>query len=137
MSDLTFTAPKSGPLGTNLNVANTTRDLTSGTIFELATMGGLVGGYFQSVILQHLGTNAACVIRFFLNNGGLVTTAANNQLIREQRIIATTASETVDISPILVPLDIYVPAGYRLYATRSAFTGGNAGINALAQFTEI
>jgi hypothetical protein len=138
MAAHTFMLPNIGLIdSTLLNVANTTRDLTSGTSFLLATMGGSVGGYFTEVSLQSAGTNAACIIRFFLNNGGATTTAANNLLIREQRLIATTASETIDIPAVPVLLNEYAPAGWRLYATRSAFTAGNAGWEARTQLTEI
>jgi len=137
MADPTFMLPDVGPVGINLNVANTSRDMSSGTVFLLATMGGAVGGFFNTVNLQSLGTNAACVIRFFLNNGSDPTVATNNTLIGEAQMLATTASETAALPTVTKVLSKYAPTGYRLYATRSAFTGGNAGIAALADFMEI
>lgn len=137
MADPTFMIPEKGSVGINLNVANTSRDMSTGTVFLLATMGGAVGGFFNSVLLQSLGTNAICVIRFFLNNGSDPTVATNNTLIGEMQLLATTASETISLPTFTKNLNCYAPTGYRLYATRSAFTGGNAGIQAIADFMEI
>lgn len=136
MAAHTFMLPKKGIFGINANVANTTRDGTSGTKFLLATMGGS-GGFFNSVNIQSLGTNAACVIRFFLNNGSDDTVATNNTMIAEAQMLATTAAETTGLFNFTKILDHYAAAGSRLYATRSAFTAGNAGFALLADYMEI
>lgn len=136
MAAHTFMLPKKGFFGINANAANTTRDGTSGTKYLLATMGG-GGGFFNTVNIQPLGTNAACVIRFFLNNGSDDTVATNNTLIAEAQMLPTTASETGSLLTFNKMLNHYAKAGDRLYATRSAFTAGNAGFALLADYMEI
>jgi hypothetical protein len=64
-----------------------------------------------------LGTNVATVIRVWINNGSVTTTAANNALYLERTLGATTVSETAELADIILPLNISLPAGYRIYAT--------------------
>lgn len=133
MAEHFFLEPKSGPFVLLPTTANTTRDLTAGSNVLLATMP-ITGGYFSGVSLMPLGTNVGCVIRFFLNNGSATTTATNNMLLDEIQINATTGGEAAQllaIPKVLPP--IWCEGNWRLYATRSAFSAGNAGFSAIAQ----
>jgi hypothetical protein len=56
-------------------------------------------------------------LRLFINNGGVNTTAANNSLIAELTLPATTVSEIAAQPDFVLSLNFAVPAGYRLYAT--------------------
>jgi hypothetical protein len=97
--------------------ANTTRDLTSGTLY-LAFTASSSGGYVQRMRFRPLGTNvSATVARIFINNGGSTNTASNNALWDEISLPATSASETSALSTYEVPLNFALPAGYRLYVT--------------------
>jgi hypothetical protein len=98
--------------------ANTTKDLTSGTIYGPIFTGKAVdGSRLDFIKVRSLGSNAATVIRIWLNNGSATGTAANNALYLERTLSATTVSETAELPDIILPLNISLAAGYRVYAT--------------------
>lgn len=94
--------------------ANTAKDGT-GTTSTLATAGAN-GAIFQSVRAQPIGTNTASVLRLFLNNGSSSAVAANNTLIAEASLPATTLTEVAGQAPVVIPLNLVVPAGYKILA---------------------
>lgn len=99
--------------------ANTTKDMTSGTIYLIYT-APTDGGIVDSIIAQPLGTNVATVLRLWLNNGSTTATAGNNSYVGQWTLPATTNSETAAIVSIILPLPRFlqdVPSTYRLYAT--------------------
>jgi len=98
--------------------ANTTKDLTSGTIYGPIFTGKAVdGSRLDFIKLRALGTNVATVIRIWINNGSATGTAANNTLYLERTIASTTVSETAEQPDIILPLGISISAGYKIYAT--------------------
>ena len=98
--------------------ANTTKDLSSGTIYGAIFTGKAVdGSRLDFIKVRALGTNIATVVRVWINNGSVTTTAANNALYLERTLSATTVSETAEQPDIILPLNISLPAGYRIYAT--------------------
>jgi hypothetical protein len=104
--------------GTPGLTANTTKDLSSGTIYGPIFTGKAVdGSRLDFIKLRSLGTNVASVIRIWINNGSVTTTAANNTLYLERSTLATTVSETAEQADFILPLNISLPAGYRIYAT--------------------
>lgn len=70
------------------------------------------------------GTTNATVVRFFLNNGGLNTTASNNIFLGEVAIPSISYSQTVQQPSFRFPLGFSAPAGYKLYAGLSTAVGG-------------
>lgn len=104
--------------GTPGLAANTTTDLTSGTIYgPIETAGAVEGSRLDFIKVRSLGTNVATVIRIWINNGAVTTTAANNTLYLERTLSATTVSQTAEQPDIILPLNISLAAGYRVYAT--------------------
>ena len=98
--------------------ANTTKDLTSGTIYgPNFTANATNGSRLDFIKVRALGTNVATVIRIWINNGSATGTAANNALYLERTLSATTVSETAEQPDIILPLNISLPATYRIYAT--------------------
>jgi hypothetical protein len=98
--------------------ANTTKDLTSGTIYgPIETAGAVEGSRLDFIKVRPLGTNVATVIRIWINNGAATTTAINNSLYLERTLSATTVSENSEQPDIILPLNISLAAGYRVYAT--------------------
>jgi hypothetical protein len=98
--------------------ANTTKDLTSGTIYgPLFTGKAVDGSRLDFIKVRALGTNVQTVMRIFINNGSATATAANNTLYFERTLSATTVSETAEQPDIIVPMSISIPAGYKIYAT--------------------
>jgi hypothetical protein len=104
--------------GTPGLTANTTKDLSSGTNYGPIFTGKAVdGSRLDFIKAKPLGTNVATVIRIFINNGSATATAANNALYLERTLSSTTVSETAELPDIILPLNISLPAGYKIYAT--------------------
>lgn len=98
--------------------ANTTTDLTSGTIYgPIETAGAVEGSRLDFIKVRALGTNVATVIRIWINNGSVTTTAANNTLYMERTLSSTTVSQTSELADVIIPMNISLAAGYRVYAT--------------------
>lgn len=104
--------------GTPGRDANTTTDLTAGTIYgPIFTADATDGSRLDFIKVRSLGTNVATVIRIWINNGAATTTATNNTLYLERTLSSTTVSQTAELPDIILPLSISLPAGYRVYAT--------------------
>jgi hypothetical protein len=102
-----------------LNAANTAKDGTGtvATIFTGNAVGNNAGNFVQKLIARPLGTNVATVLRVFINNGSVNTTAANNSLIAEMTLPATTLSEVAAQPDFVLLLNFAIPPGYKLNAT--------------------
>ena len=96
--------------------ANTTKDLTTGTIFTAFTASA-TGGYVQRIRFKPLGTNVATVARVFINNGLTNATAANNTYWDDISLPSTTVSETSAQPTFELPLNMALPANYRIFVT--------------------
>lgn len=83
---------------------------TVGTCFTAGASGSFVG----FIKLKPLGTNVASVGRFWINNGSTNATAANNFLIAESALPATTASATATLAELSVQINFAIPAGYKI-----------------------
>jgi hypothetical protein len=99
-----------------ITAANTTTDLTSGTIYAIFT-GGTNGSYIQRIRFRHLGTNIATVARVWINNGSTTGTAANNTLWDEITLAANTLSQTAAAINYELPFGFALPTGYVIYVT--------------------
>jgi hypothetical protein len=98
-----------------LTAANTAKDGT-GTVATVFT-AGVDGAFVQKLVARALGTNVATVLRVFVNNGGVNTTAANNALVAELALPASALSETTSQVPFELPLNFALPAGYKIICT--------------------
>jgi hypothetical protein len=115
---ITWVSGTGATAGTPGLAVNTTTDLTSGTIYgPIETAGAVEGSRLDFIKVRSLGTNVATVIRIWINNGSATGTAANNTLYLERTLSATTVSQTAEQPDIILPLNISLPAGYRVYAT--------------------
>lgn len=121
--------PRASWSTSNVTAANTAKDGASGTIYEVFT-AGVDGAYVTKLIVRPRGTNVATVMRVFINNGSATTSAANNTLVAELSLIATTGSETAAIIGTDLPLNLPLPAGYKLFVTIG--TGVSAGFSVAA-----
>ena len=113
-----------------ITAANTAKDGT-GTVDTVFTADATHGSYVQKVVVRPRGTNAASVLRLFLNNGGSNATAANNVLIAEIGLTATANSEVAALSGNELPLNIPLPPGYRLLATLGTTVAGGYGVTVM------
>jgi hypothetical protein len=113
---------------TNMTAVNTTTDLTSGTIYLAFTADATNGGYVQRIRFKPnnaSGTNnIATVARVWLNNGSTTATAANNVLIDEISLPATTGSATAALPVYELPLNFAMPPGYTIYVTLGTGVAG-------------
>lgn len=102
-----------------VTAANVVTDMTSGTTYLAFTADATNGGFLQK--LKFRATNAAnttaSVARIWINNGSTTGTAANNVLYDEITLPATTASTSVATAGFEVPVNIPLPAGYKIYIT--------------------
>lgn len=103
--------------------ANTSKDGT-GTVVTIFTADVSNGGRVDRVRFRALGTNVATVARVFINNGLTNSTAANNSLLAEATLAATTLSEVVALASVElssntsdVAFPIILPPGYKLNVT--------------------
>ena len=96
-----------------MTAANTNMDGT-GTTFTVAT-GGVDGTLIRKLRFKHLGTNVQTVARVFINNGSSSAVAANNVLVDEVYLSATTASNNTPNPPMDHNIGTFVlPAGYKI-----------------------
>lgn len=114
---------------TSATTANTTADLTSGTIYQVFSADTTNGGYVQRMRFRPLGTNVATVARIWLNNGSTTATIANNVLWDEVSLASTTVSQTSALSVSEIPLNFALPPSYKLYVTFG--TGISAGYDVI------
>lgn len=109
--------------------ANTTTDLTSGTIYLIWTAGAN-GGYLEQIKFKALGTNVASLVRIWVNNGATTNTAANNTLVWDYTLPATTSSLTAMQPDLVMVPRTPINGTYRVYATLP--TGVAAGYDITA-----
>ncbi len=97
--------------------ASKNHDGTSSGAVLLFTAGAN-GSRIDSVKAMPLGTNAATVLRLFINNGQDPTVATNNSLFKEISSASNTISETAAVTELklITPDDLLcLPPNYRLY----------------------
>ena len=95
-----------------LTTANTAKDGT-GAVSTILTAGAS-GMYVDKIKAIPLGTNVASVLRVFLNNGADQTSAANNTLLFEKSLPATTLTEVAAQTEQVISIGFAIPAGYKL-----------------------
>jgi hypothetical protein len=101
-----------------MTVANTTKDLTTGTSYLAFNADITNGGYVQRIRFRTLGTNlAATVARIWINNGSTTGTGTNNTLWDEITLPITTNSEVAAQANYELPLNFALPPGYNIYVT--------------------
>jgi hypothetical protein len=116
---------------------------TAGTAMALVLTAGANGSRVDSLTCMFTSTNgatvsgttAATVVRFWLNNASVNTTATNNQLLGEVRMPATTLTALATGINNVYTLDVNrsIPAGYLIYAGTTVAVGGtNAAITTTA-----
>ena len=93
------------------------------TIATLLTIGS-TGGRVDTVYLRPTGTNASCVVRFWVDTVG--SGGANNRLIQEVPLAATASVSTTSIPGNVWSARMVLPAGAVLRATcaNTAVTNG-------------
>lgn len=80
----------------------------------LYTADATNGSYIKKVRFKALGTNAATVARIYVNSGSTAS-STNYSLFGELSLQATTTSLTAAQPDIDYPMELPLPAAYRLY----------------------
>ena len=97
--------------------ANTTMDGTSGTIVQLGEPV-TEDVYIVRMSFRAVGENIPTVARWFINNGGPTTTAANNTFAGEVVLPATAAiDQALAYAPVDITTDLELPAKFKLLFT--------------------
>ena len=73
------------------------------------TSGNAAGNFIQKIIARPNGTNVASVARIFWNNGGPSSQAANNGLIAEASLPATTLNPAAAMTGVEIPINFALP----------------------------
>jgi len=96
--------------------ANIAKDGTGVTALVMSA-DAVEGAYLLSINCEPLGTNVATILRVFLNNGLTPATAANNILIGQINLPATTLSETstATMQGVARVFNMPVPPGYKVF----------------------
>jgi hypothetical protein len=115
---------------TTVSTSNATTDLTSGTSY-LIFSASIDGGFVQRVRFRALGTNVATVGRLWINNGATTGSAANNTLIDEITLNATTAAAAASLANQEVPVNFALPTGYRLFVTLGTTVAAGFDVTAI------
>lgn len=90
------------------------------------------GGYVQKIRFKPYNTagstaSAATVARIFINNGSAVGTATNNSFYADVSLPSYTHTATAGTVEVEYPLNIALPAGYRLYIGLGTAPGSTNG----------
>ncbi len=106
-----------GTTGMTTSITTATGDYTGASANHVLvfTADSTNGSFVQRLRFKALGTNTASVARIYLNNGSVNTTAANNSFYGELSLPATTAINTAATSDIDYPMNVALPAGFRIY----------------------
>lgn len=96
------TSTSTSVLGPTLTAAF--NDFTGVSAVVAFTANATEGGRIGALRLKPKGTNVATVLRIFINNGGAIGTAGNNQFYDEVGLPATTASATAPLVTLEFPL---------------------------------
>lgn len=117
----------------SITAANNTIDITSGTSYLVWTADATEGGFLREIRIKANPSQntAATVARFWINNGSTTATAANSALFTEVGLPATTASATNAQPDFIVPVNMAIPAGYRIYMTVGTAPGGSGEFTAI------
>ena len=118
-----------------------------GTAFALVFTAGADGSRIDQVMCRLAstngaaasGTSSATLVRFWINNGAVNTTATNNIFLGEVAIPATavTALGTSALTtyPLTIPnVGLNLPATYRIYAGTTVAVGGTSIAIAISAF---
>jgi hypothetical protein len=118
----------------NMTAANNNIDITTGTSYLLYTADATNGGFLREIRIKANPSQntAATVARVWINNGSTTGTDTNSTLFTEIGIPATTTSATNAQPDFIVPMNIPIPPGYKIYLTFGTAPGGTGEFMATA-----
>ena len=110
-----------------VTAANTNANISSGTSYLVFTADATNGGFCREIRFKVAPGNnsSATVLRVWLNNGSSPTTGANNTLLAEVGLPSTTATSTAALPDFVIPINMALPAGYKLYVSLGTGLGSS------------
>lgn len=113
---LTPDVSSNGTTGFSTTLTTATGDYTgvSGN-HTLVHTAGSNGSYVRKLKFKAIGTNVASVARVYINNGSTNGTATNNTFYSEISLPSTTATNNASTADLDLPIEIALPAGFRIY----------------------
>ena len=116
-----------------ITAANTAKDGT-GTVATIMTADAVEGGFLHKIICEPAGTNVATIVRVFINNGSTNATAANNTLVAQIGLPASTLSEVAvaTMTPMERVFNIPVPPGYKINVVLATAAAAGWHVTAIA-----
>ena len=112
-----------------LVAANIAKDGT-GVVNTVFTADATNGSYLQKLIIRPMGTNIQSTLRAFMNNGLTNATAANNVMIGEIGLPATTLTEVAALAGLEMAINLPIPAGFRINVTLGTAVAGGYAVSA-------
>lgn len=96
-------------------IVTTANTAVDGTGTQVTTYtAGANGGFLYNLTFEGQGTNIQTVATVTINNGSANSTATNNTHLLDLTLPATTSSNTTAIPSVIQPMNMYVPAGYKI-----------------------
>ena len=136
-SVITAQTPNAGVMNVILSTAMTNTKAydgtdTAGTALALVYTVGANGGRVDKIKVMPSGTNGAApstastatALRVFVNNGSANTTAGNNTLVADLTVATFTPSAVASVPGYEIPLNLVLPAGYKIYVGIATAIGG-------------
>ena len=100
--------------GTAILVGSDYAGTTAATCLVCFTADATNGSFVSKIRFKSIGTNAVAVARIFINDG-VSQTAGHMFFYGEASLPATTASTSSGTADIDYPMNIILPAGYKIY----------------------
>jgi hypothetical protein len=121
------TTPKFAQLVLNNANGGDTAYINPTTVATVLTVGS-TGGRIDTVYLRPTGTNASCVVRFWVDNSGTGAGTTFNRLVQEVALAASTSSGVATLGGNVWSARMVLPASSVLRATvaNTAVTNGVA-----------
>lgn len=116
---------------TVLTAINSSYDATAAnaaTVFSAS----ISGSFIQRIRFKASGSTTATAARVFINNGATSASAANNVLFDEITLPLTSATQTAATAVYELPMNIALPAGYRILTTLATAQSAGGGWYAAA-----
>lgn len=106
-----------------------TFDMTSGVSASIF-VAGASGSYINKVRIKASGSTNATVIRIYINSGSSSTTViGNNLLYGELSLPAVTVNTALAQNDYEIPINLALPANYRLFAAYGTAPGTGGGFH--------
>lgn len=136
-SIITAQTPNAGVMNVILSTAMTNTKAwdgtdTAGTAIALVYTVGANGGRVDKVVVRYSGTNGATPstastatrLAVWVNNGAANTTATNNTLVADLTVATFTPSAVAAVGGYELPLNLVLPASYRIFVGIATAIGG-------------